>query len=172
GPSPRISRDPTDAFGAEWARPAEARECSERPPMLSSRPPGEDNAMVDKVEKIWMNGELVPWDSANIHVLTHTLHYGLGVFEGIRCYKLDDGRSAIFRLEDHIRRMYDSAKIMRLDMPFDAATVVEACAETVRANGLDECYIRPIAFMGSGAMGVGARPPTTISVIAWRWGAY
>jgi branched-chain amino acid aminotransferase len=137
-----------------------------------SSPPLENHVMVDKVEKIWMNGELVPWDSANVHVLTHTLHYGLGVFEGIRCYKLDDGRSAIFRLEDHIRRLFDSAKIVRLQMPFEFDTVVKACADTVRANGLDECYVRPIAFLGSGAMGVGARPPTTVSVIAWRWGAY
>ncbi|NLE49078.1 MAG: branched-chain amino acid transaminase [Sandaracinaceae bacterium] len=128
--------------------------------------------MVDKVEKIWMDGELIPWDEANVHILTHSLHYGLGVFEGIRCYKQHDGESAIFRLRDHIRRMVDSAHIVRLDLPYEIDQLVEASAEVVRANQLDECYIRPIAFLGAGAMGVGARPPTRVGVIAWRWGTY
>ena len=129
--------------------------------------------MVDKVEKIWMDGELIPWDAAQVHVLTHTLHYGLGVFEGIRCYKLDDGRSAIFRLDEHIRRLFDSARICTLPMPFDHQTLVDACLETVRANGLDECYLRPLAFVGDGAMGLGAQQnPTRVCVVAWRWGAY
>ena len=105
--------------------------------------------MVDKVDKIWFDGKLIPWEQANVHVLTHTLHYGLGVFEGIRCYKLGDGRSAIFRLEEHIRRLFDSAHICMLPMPFSQAEIVEGCLETVRANGLDECYLRPIAFMGA-----------------------
>ena len=129
--------------------------------------------MVDKVDKIWFDGKLIPWEQANVHVLTHTLHYGLGVFEGIRCYKLHDGRSAIFRLEEHIRRLFDSAHICMLPMPFSQEQLVEACVETVRENGLDECYLRPIAFMGSGEMGLGARTNQThVSVIAWRWGAY
>ena len=129
--------------------------------------------MVDKVDKIWFDGKLIPWEQANVHVLTHTLHYGLGVFEGIRCYKLDDGRSAIFRLEEHIRRLFDSAHICMLPMPYTQDEIVEACLQTVRENGLDECYLRPIAFMGDGEMGLGARTNKThVSVIAWRWGAY
>jgi branched-chain amino acid aminotransferase len=129
--------------------------------------------MVDKVDKIWFDGELIPWEQANVHVLTHTLHYGLGVFEGIRCYKLRDGRSAIFRLEEHIRRLFDSAHICMLPMPYSKEQLTEACIATVRENGLDECYLRPIAFMGSGEMGLGARSnPTHVAVVAWRWGAY
>jgi len=129
--------------------------------------------MVDKVEKIWFDGELVPWDAAQVHVLTHTLHYGLGVFEGIRCYALSDGGSAIFRLEEHIRRLFDSAHICTLPMPFTQQQIVDACLETVRANGLGECYLRPIAFVGDGAMGLGARDnPTRVAVVAWKWGAY
>jgi len=128
--------------------------------------------MVDKVDKIWFDGELIPWEQANVHVLTHTLHYGLGVFEGIRCYKLADGRSAVFRLEDHIRRLFESAQICSMPMPFTHDQIVEACLETVRANALDECYIRPIAFMGDGAMGLGADNATRGAIVAWRWGAY
>ena len=128
--------------------------------------------MVDKVDKIWFDGEFIPWGQANVHVLTHTLHYGLGVFEGIRCYKLSDGRSAVFRLRDHIRRLLESAHICSLPMPYTAAELHEACLETVRVNGLDECYIRPIAFMGDGEMGLGAENPTRVAIIAWRWGAY
>ena len=129
--------------------------------------------MVDKVDKVWFNGELIPWDDAKVHVLTHTLHYGLGVFEGIRCYKLEDGRSAVFRLEQHIRRLFESAHILTLPMPYTQEQIVEACLETIRTNGLDECYLRPLAFMGEGAMGLGARDnPTYVTVVAWRWGAY
>jgi len=129
--------------------------------------------MVDKVEKIWFDGKLVPWDEAQVHVLTHTLHYGLGVFEGIRCYALSDGGSAVFRLEEHVKRLFDSARICTLPMPFTEAEIVDACLETVRANGLGECYLRPIAFVGSGAMGLGARNnPTRVAVVAWKWGAY
>ena len=129
--------------------------------------------MVDKVDKIWFDGRLIPWEQANVHVLTHTLHYGLGVFEGIRCYKLHDGRSAVFRLEEHVRRLFDSAHICMLPMPFTQEQIVEACLTVVRENGLDECYIRPMAFMGAGEMGLGARNnPTHVVVAAWRWGAY
>ncbi len=129
--------------------------------------------MVDKVDKIWFDGKLIPWEQANVHVMTHTLHYGLGVFEGIRCYKLRDGRSAIFRLQEHIRRLFDSAHISMLPMPYSQEQIVGACVETVRANRLDECYLRPIAFMGAGEMGLGARSnPTHVAVAAWRWGAY
>lgn len=129
--------------------------------------------MVDKVSKIWMDGKLVPWDEAQVHVLTHTLHYGLGVFEGIRCYKQANGSSAIFRLDEHIRRFFDSAKICTLPMPFSHDEIVQACKDSVRENGLDECYLRPLAFVGEGAMGLGARDNATrVVVIAWRWGAY
>lgn len=130
--------------------------------------------MVDKVEKIWLDGELIPWEQAQVHVLTHSLHYGLSVFEGIRCYKLQDGGSAVFRLEEHIRRLFDSAHIATL--PMEGHTVESlsaACLDTVRANGLEECYLRPIAFVGDGAMGLAAlRNPTRVAVIAWSWGAY
>jgi len=129
--------------------------------------------MVDKVEKIWFDGELVPWDAAQVHVLTHTLHYGLGVFEGIRCYQLSDGGSAVFRLDEHIRRFFDSARICTLPMPFTQEQIVAGCLETVRANRLGECYLRPLAFVGSGAMGLGARNnPTRVAIVAWKWGAY
>ena len=129
--------------------------------------------MVDKVDKIWFDGKLIPWKQARVHVLTHTLHYGLGVFEGIRCYKLEDGRSAIFRLDEHIRRLFDSAHICMLPIPYSHEQIVEACLQTVRENGLEECYVRPIAFMGDGEMGLGATTnPIHVSVIAWRWGAY
>lgn len=129
--------------------------------------------MVDKTKTIWFDGKLIPSDEARVHVLTHTLHYGLGAFEGIRCYKLDDGRSAVFRLREHIRRLFDSARIVQLPMPWNEDEVVEACREVVRVNGLEECYIRPVAFMGEGAMGLGATSnPTHLAIIAWEWGAY
>ncbi len=129
--------------------------------------------MVDKLEQIWLDGKLIPWDEARVHVLTHTLHYGLGVFEGIRCYALQDGRSAVFRLEEHIRRLFDSAKICTLPMPYSHDAIVTACLETARASGLKECYLRPLAFVGDGAMGLGAMSnPTRVAVIAWAWGAY
>ncbi|MFT5355977.1 MAG: branched-chain amino acid aminotransferase [Polyangiales bacterium] len=129
--------------------------------------------MVDKVEKIWMDGELIPWENANVHVLTHTLHYGVGVFEGIRAYELSDGRTAIFRLEEHVRRLFDSAKICTLPMPFDEAAITQACIDTAKASGLKACYLRPLAFMGDGAMGLGARSnKTRVAIIAWKWGAY
>ena len=129
--------------------------------------------MVEKVEKIWFDGELIPWDSAQVHVLTHTLHYGLGVFEGIRCYKLDDGRSAVFRLQEHVDRLFESAHICGIELEPSREQVFDACLETVRANELDECYLRPLAFLGSGAMGLGATDNRThLTVVAWRWGTY
>jgi branched-chain amino acid aminotransferase len=130
--------------------------------------------MVDKVDKIWMDGELVDWDQANVHIMTHTLHYGLGAFEGIRCYKLHDGRSAVFRLREHIERLFHSAHIVTIPIEkFTIDDIVEACLETVRANRLDECYLRPLVYMGDGAMGLAAsNNPTRIAIVAWRWGAY
>ena len=127
---------------------------------------------MDKSNWIWMDGKLMPWDEANVHVLTHTLHYGLGVFEGIRCYRGDDGRSAIFRLRDHNRRLSDSARILGLTLPFSDQEIDAACIETVQKNGLDECYIRPLVFLGDGEMGLAAENPVRIAIAAWRWGAY
>jgi branched-chain amino acid aminotransferase len=129
--------------------------------------------MVDKVEKIWLDGAFVNWDDAKVHVLTHTLHYGLGVFEGIRCYKLTSGKSAVFRLREHIERLFDSAQICTMKLEQTPAEVVQACLETVRVNKLEECYLRPLAFLGAGAMGLGATENRThLTIVAWKWGAY
>ena len=123
--------------------------------------------------KIWMDGELVPWDEAKVHVLTHTLHYGVGVFEGIRCYAGEDGRSGVFRLPEHIERLFDSAHILGLTIPFSQDDIIQACLETVRANALKECYIRPLVFVGEGDRGLHARTnPIRVSIAAWAWGAY
>jgi branched-chain amino acid aminotransferase len=134
--------------------------------------PRAEAAMVEKVEKIWLDGKLVDWDAANVHVMTHTLHYGLGVFEGIRCYQTHDGRSAVFRLREHVRRLFDSAKICTMPMPYSQEQITEACLETIRANKLSACYLRPLVFLGDGAMGLGAINPTRVCVIAFKWGAY
>jgi branched-chain amino acid aminotransferase len=129
--------------------------------------------MVQKVEKIWMDGKLIPWEQANVHVLTHTLHYGVGVFEGIRCYLCFDGKSAVFRLKDHIDRLFDSAHISILNIPYSKKEILEACKETLRANKLKEGYIRPIVFIGEGVMGVyPGDNPIRVSIITWSWGAY
>ena len=127
---------------------------------------------MQKTDRIWLDGQLVPWDEAQVHVLTHTLHYGLGVFEGIRCYQQRDGRSAIFRLREHVDRLFGSAHVLDLDLPWSREQIMEACCETVRVNGLRECYLRPIAFLGEGEMGLSARPPTRVAIAAWPWGAY
>lgn len=124
-------------------------------------------------EEIWLDGKFVPWADANVHVLTHTLHYGLGVFEGIRCYAGSDGRSAVFRLPEHIRRLYDSAKINLMEIPYPAEELGEAVLESLRRNDLAEGYIRPIAFIGDGAMGLHPGDnPVRVAVIAWAWGKY
>jgi branched-chain amino acid aminotransferase len=130
-------------------------------------------ATVEKLERIWMDGELIRWDEAKVHILTHTLHYGMGVFEGIRCYQCPDGRSGIFRLAEHIKRLFDSAHIAEIEIPFSSEELMEACKETLRANGLKEAYIRPLVFIGDGAMGVHPQDnPIRVAIIAWRWGAY
>lgn len=129
--------------------------------------------MVKKAEFIWFDGKLVPWDQANVHVLTHTLHYGLGAFEGIRCYKRADGRSAIFRLGDHIKRLIQSCHIVTLEIPFSQQELEQACVDAVHANKLESCYLRPLAFVGDGAMGLYAIDnPIRTAVIAWEWGSY
>jgi branched-chain amino acid aminotransferase len=129
--------------------------------------------MVDKVDKIWMNGKFVNWDEANVHILTHTLHYGVGAFEGIRSYARPDGSSVIFRLHEHVQRLLDTLKIVLLKPPFDKETLVEACRESLVINRLPEGYIRPLAYVAPGAMGLYAPDnPVHISVIVWKWGAY
>ena len=121
---------------------------------------------------IWMNGEMVPWEDAKIHVLTHTLHYGTGVFEGIRAYETEQG-PAIFRLTEHIERLYNSAKILGMPMPYDVPTIVQACKDVVADTGLDACYLRPLAYYGYGEMGLATADCTTdIAIAAWPWGAY
>ena len=129
-------------------------------------------AMIKKSEKIWMDGKFVDWDKANVHVLTHTLHYGLGVFEGIRCYKTDKG-SAIFRLDEHVERLFDSAHIFMMQIPFSQKEIKSAIIETVKVNKLKECYIRPLAYIGYGAMGLYPKDnPIRVSIAVWPWGAY
>src|ERR1043165_1454924 len=124
-------------------------------------------------KKIWLDGEMVDWDKAKVHVLTHALHYGTGYFEGIRCYALEDGRSAVFRLDEHVRRLFDSGKILGFPLPRSFEEIKKAILDVVRANGLKECYIRPIAFVGLGEMGLYAPDnPIHIAIAAWSWGAY
>jgi branched-chain amino acid aminotransferase len=128
--------------------------------------------MLDKTEKIWMDGRLVNWDDATVHILTHTLHYGLGVFEGIRCYKTDRG-PAIFRLREHVKRLFDSAKICMMEIPYTREEVEKAVIDTVKATGLDGCYVRPLAYIGYGAMGLYPKNnPINLSIAAWPWGSY
>jgi len=127
---------------------------------------------ITPTEKIWMDGRFVDWDDANVHVLTHTLHYGCGVFEGIRAYETPQG-PAIFRLTEHIERLFASAKIFMIDIPFSVEEIVEATKETVRVNGLPSCYIRPIVYLGYGEMGLNPLPcPVQVAIAVWPWGAY
>ena len=128
--------------------------------------------MDDRDGVIWFDGELVPWREAKIHVLTHSLHYGMGVFEGIRAYKTQQG-TALFRLREHINRLFRSAHILQMDMPFPKADILDACITSIRENKLEAGYVRPLAFYGTEAMGVSA-PNLTVHVIvaAWTWGAY
>ncbi|HKJ95061.1 MAG TPA: branched-chain amino acid transaminase [Gammaproteobacteria bacterium] len=129
-------------------------------------------SMADRDGVIWMDGAFVPWRDANVHVLTHTLHYGLGVFEGIRAYATEQG-TAIFRLNEHVRRFFDSAKILGMDMPYDPQQIADACREAVSSNDLNTAYIRPMAFYGSEGMGLRAEGLTThVIVAAWEWGSY
>ncbi len=129
--------------------------------------------MVEKTEQVWLNGEFVPWDEARVPILTHTLHYGLGVFEGIRCYECDDGSSAVFRLDEHLARLYNSAKILELEIPYPVERIAGAIKETLRVNGLAEGYIRPLVYLGEGAMGLlPTDNPVQMALIVWPWGAY
>lgn len=123
-------------------------------------------------EKIWLDGAFVDWDDANVHIMTHTLHYGLGVFEGVRCYAGDKG-SAVFRLEDHTARLFNSAKIVGVKIPFTEAEINQATLETIRVNNLKECYLRPLAFMGEEHRGLNCTGESfRVAIAAWPWGAY
>ena len=128
--------------------------------------------MIQETSKIWMDGRFVDWKEANIHVLTHTLHYGLGVFEGLRCYKGEKG-SAIFRLKEHVKRLYDSAQIVQIKIPYSPQEIEEAIIGTVKVNRLEACYIRPIVFIGYGEMGLYVQKnPIQVAIAAWPWGTY
>ncbi len=127
---------------------------------------------MQEVEKIWFNGKMVPWGEAKTHVLTHTLHYGTGVFEGIRCYNTSNG-PAIFKLKDHIKRLFDSARIMQMRPSFEQKDYEEACKKVVKENNLKECYIRPLLFYGYGQMGLSTKNCAVDSIVAaWPWGTY
>ena len=122
--------------------------------------------------KIWMNGSLVDWDQAQVHILTHTLHYGMGVFEGIRAYETAKG-PAIFRLTEHIERLFRSAHILGMEIPYSVQEIITACKETVASTGLPSCYVRPLAYYGYGEMGLNTLPcKVDVAVACWPWGAY
>ncbi len=132
------------------------------------------NAVV-KADQVWMDGKLIPWGDATVHVMTHALHYGLGVFEGIRAYRAKNGKLAIFRLREHIRRFLDSAHIILLKMPYTEDQLVQACIDVLEVQDAkfpNGAYLRPVAFMGDGAMGLGAQNETRVAVTAWEWGSY
>jgi branched-chain amino acid aminotransferase len=129
--------------------------------------------VVDKEKFIWMDGKLVAWDDAQVHVLTHTLHYGMGAFEGIRAYELSDGRSAVFRLKEHMRRLLDSCHIGMMECPYSFEDLCKAAKETLSANGMKAGYLRPVVFIGDGGMGVyPGNNPIRAFIATWKWGAY
>jgi len=128
--------------------------------------------VIPKTEKIWMDGKFVNWDDAKIHVLTHSLHYGLALFEGIRCYETEEG-PAVFRLKEHVERLFKSAHIFTLKIPFTETEIYDAIKETIRINKINSCYIRPIVFIGYGSMGVYPKNnPIQVAIAVWSWGAY
>ena len=127
---------------------------------------------VQPVDKVWMDGRFVDWDDAKVHVLTHALHYGTGVFEGVRCYETSRG-PAVFRLRDHLRRMERSAQIFLMEIPYSVDELASAAVELIRVNGLRSCYVRPIAFRGYGEVGVNPEAnPVEVSIAVWSWGTY
>ena len=127
---------------------------------------------IEPTKSIWMNGDLVPWDEAKIHVLTHTLHYGTGVFEGIRAYETAQG-PAIFRLKEHMDRLINSAKILSIPMPYTSEQLQDAAKAVVRDSGLSSCYIRPLAYYGYGEMGLAtSNCVVDVAIACWPWGAY
>jgi branched-chain amino acid aminotransferase len=129
--------------------------------------------MVDKVQKIWLDGEMVNWDDAHVHILTHSLHYGLGGFEGIRAYQRENGKTTVFKLREHIDRLFDTCKLTLLQPKFTRDQMMQACVDTLKANGMADGYLRPMIFLGEGAMGIYApNNPVRATVVAWKWGAY
>jgi len=127
---------------------------------------------MQELDKIWMNGELVDWADAKVHVGTHGLHYGSGVFEGIRAYETPKG-SAVFRLSDHLKRLHNSARLLNMELGYSLAELRAACMELIGANGVPECYLRPIAFFGYGELGVAATGnPVDVAIMSWPWGTY
>ncbi|ODT35690.1 MAG: branched chain amino acid aminotransferase [Lautropia sp. SCN 70-15] len=130
-------------------------------------------SMADRDGLIWYDGKMVDWRDAKLHVLTHSLHYGMGVFEGVRAYKTDSGSTAIFRLNEHTQRLFNSAKIFQMTLPHSFDEIVQAQKDVVKANKLESCYIRPIAWIGSEKLGVSPRGNTVhVAIAAWSWGAY
>ncbi len=126
-----------------------------------------------KVDKIWIDGKLVAWDDANEHVLAHTLHYGLAAFEGIRAYELADGKTGVFRLDEHIDRLFESCHICTIEVPYSKADIVAACLEVLRVNKLKSAYLRPIVYLGYGALGLGTlEAPVRTAIAAFEWGSY
>lgn len=127
---------------------------------------------MEKTKFIWMDGEVMDWDKATVHVMTHSLHYGMGAFEGIRAYKTPKG-PAIFRMAEHVKRLFDSARIMGVKIPFTPEQLTRATCDLIKKNGLEECYIRPLVFIGNGTMGVYApQNPVRVMIAVWKWGAY
>jgi len=128
---------------------------------------------IKKVDTIWVDGQLVPWDDATEHLLAHTMHYGVGAFEGIRAYQRADGRTHVFRLREHIERLLDSAHICTMDVPFTCDQLMQACVDVVRANKMTSCYLRPLTYLGYGALGLGSmEPPVRTMIACYEWGAY
>jgi branched-chain amino acid aminotransferase len=128
---------------------------------------------IKKLESIWIDGALVPWDNATDHLLAHTMHYGVGAFEGIRAYQRGDGRTAIFRLREHVDRLLDSCNICTIEPAYSRDQLMQACVDVVRANKLPACYLRPLIWLGYGALGLGSlEPPVRTMVACYEWGAY
>ncbi len=128
---------------------------------------------IKKVDTIWIDGRLVPWDNATDHLLAHTMHYGVGSFEGIRCYQRADGRSQIFRLREHIDRLLDSCAICTMDCPYTREQLMQACIEVIRSNKMSAAYLRPLVYLGYGALGLGSfEPPVRTMVACYEWGSY
>lgn len=128
---------------------------------------------IKKLDSIWLDGTLVPWDQATDHLLAHTVHYGVGAFEGIRAYQRGDGRTAVFRLREHIERLLDSCTICTLDCPYTRDQLMAACVEVVKANKMPSAYLRPLVYLGYGALGLGSfEPPVRTMVACYEWGTY
>ncbi len=141
--------------------------------VIASRDWYEADMGIKKLDTIWVDGALVPWDNATEHLLAHTMHYGVGAFEGIRAYQRGDGRTAIFRLREHIERLFDSCTICTIDIPFTVDQLMKACIDVVKSNKMSSAYLRPLVYLGYGALGLGSfEPPVRTMVACYEWGAY